>query len=261
MATDDSTAEGWQQTEADTVYVTARFSRPFQSVSTWTGRDVRAGRREVRGDSVGAAFHFATRAGESVLVRVSRASAEDARTAVAEQAGRWDFDAVAVAAEAQWAALLAQVEVEGGTEAERASFYSALYRTLENDAALTWPVGGADDLLLRPDRLQVRLQADPWAPDRGGFWGPSRQPEVAAATLAGLDFDAEAAYQAIRLSVTNPGVGWENLALYLPAGYIPTEEPMRQPPQDSPGGREAFVEKNPSRSCRHPTALRRRCAT
>ena len=82
--TDDSTAEGWQRTEADTVYVTARFSRPFRSVSTWTGPAAmsgRAGARCVATRSGTRSTLRRTQARRSSSASASRASAADARDA------------------------------------------------------------------------------------------------------------------------------------------------------------------------------------
>lgn len=58
-------------------------------------------------------------------------SPETAADAVAKEVSGWDLDALAAAARREWNAKLGKIEVEGGTDAERRVFYTALYRCYE----------------------------------------------------------------------------------------------------------------------------------
>ena len=97
-----------------TVHFFARFDRPF-AAELADGRAVlRFGRAGVVRAKVGISY-------------VDRAGAR--RNLDAEIPG-WDFDAVRRAARARWNEALGRVEVEGGTDAERRSFTTALYHAL-----------------------------------------------------------------------------------------------------------------------------------
>ena len=60
---------------------------------------------------------------------VSFVSMEQARRTLATELPGWDFTAARNAAEAQWRDALSRITVEGGSDAERRNFYSALYRS------------------------------------------------------------------------------------------------------------------------------------
>ncbi|MDE7123132.1 MAG: GH92 family glycosyl hydrolase, partial [Alistipes sp.] len=89
--------------------------------------------RELSGDDVGYWFTFDDLSeGETVEVRmgVSFVSTENARENLdAEQRGR-SFDALRDEARATWNADLGRIRVEGGTDAQKRVFYTALYHAL-----------------------------------------------------------------------------------------------------------------------------------
>ncbi len=112
--------------------------RPMTAEAAW---DADAGKykiysayaRELSGDEIGCWFHFdQLQPGEEVFLQlgVSLVSCENARANLeAEQPG-FDFDAVRRAADADWAAHLGRIQVEGGTPDQRTVFYTALYHAL-----------------------------------------------------------------------------------------------------------------------------------
>lgn len=124
---------GWGPPVPYRVYFAARFDTPFQSFGTWSNGAVFPGARAVVGDSmgVGAYLTFETREGEQIglQVGISLLSFEQAR-ANREAVEGLGFDGVRARAEDVWAEHLGHVRVEGGTEAQRRLFYSALYNTL-----------------------------------------------------------------------------------------------------------------------------------
>ena len=87
--------------------------------------------------------HFETRNGKQRLVATGAASALEFRYGIsfisAEQAKKnlrheipeWGFDRTKQAAKARWNETLGRIDVEGGTEAQRRVFYTALYRCFE----------------------------------------------------------------------------------------------------------------------------------
>ncbi|MDR0509492.1 MAG: GH92 family glycosyl hydrolase [Rikenellaceae bacterium] len=88
--------------------------------------------KEIAGDDVGAWFSFDTQAGEQIEARIgiSFVSIDNARMNLeAEAAGR-SFDELHAAARGRWNADLGRIRVEGGSEAQKTVFYTALYHTL-----------------------------------------------------------------------------------------------------------------------------------
>lgn len=65
-----------------------------------------------------------------VKVALSAVDVDGARKNLRAEAPHWDFDAYATAAHDEWRDALAAVEVEGGTAAQRRTFYTALYHSL-----------------------------------------------------------------------------------------------------------------------------------
>jgi len=109
------------QPNSYTVYFAARFDRPFTSSASWAG-------------GTGGTLTFDTRAGSTVRMQVgiSYTSVDGARRNLAAEAGgagSWSVDSVARAAHQAWNQQLRKIEISGGTPAEQASFYTALYHT------------------------------------------------------------------------------------------------------------------------------------
>lgn len=90
--------------------------------------------RELSGDDVGYWFSFDNlTAGEQIEVRmgISYVSTENARRNLdAEQAGATPFDVLRETAHRRWNDDLGRIRVEGGTDAQKTVFYTALYHTL-----------------------------------------------------------------------------------------------------------------------------------
>jgi predicted alpha-1,2-mannosidase len=131
---DDRTVEGTRRSKAwardQVVHFVASFSRPFAAESTLLVDEVaRPGLRAAQGKDLKARLRFWTRAREPILVKVgiSATDLEGARRNLAAEAPGWDFDGVRGAARAAWDRALGAVQIEGGTRAQRTTFYTALY--------------------------------------------------------------------------------------------------------------------------------------
>ena len=118
-------SESWAKNQI--VYFVAEFSKPFtnakeliESISGPNGTERRK-----------AAFHFKTKAGEQILVKVaiSPVSIEGARKNLQAEIPGWNFDKVRTDAKNAWNNELAQIEVAGGSDAQLTTFYTALYHT------------------------------------------------------------------------------------------------------------------------------------
>ncbi|MGO8956111.1 MAG: lectin [Streptosporangiaceae bacterium] len=82
--------------------------------------------------AVGAYVSFPAGSGRTVLAKVgiSYVSAANAVANLAAEDPGWNFAAVRSATQQQWNALLGKIAVTGGTKAQRAAFYTALYHSL-----------------------------------------------------------------------------------------------------------------------------------
>ncbi len=123
-------SQGWARVRY--IYFAAEFSKPFRSFGTAEGGTIDAGTRRAKGDSVKAFVTFSTKKGEAILVRVglSGVSLSGARKNLAAEMPDFDFNKYRERANAAWNSELNKIQVEGGTHAEKVSFYTALYHTM-----------------------------------------------------------------------------------------------------------------------------------
>jgi predicted alpha-1,2-mannosidase len=68
---------------------------------------------------------------------ISYISIDQAKRNLEDEISDWDFDKVKNTAHEKWAKVLNQIEVEGGTEAYKRTFYTALYRSYERMVNIT----------------------------------------------------------------------------------------------------------------------------
>jgi predicted alpha-1,2-mannosidase len=110
----------------------AQFERPFRQFATWRGVANRPGTRTISGAHSGATVTFDTRETSAVRMKVgiSFVGVADARANLAAENPGWDYDAIAQAATKRWDDMLDRVAVTGGSARTRATFYSAMYRSL-----------------------------------------------------------------------------------------------------------------------------------
>ncbi len=112
------------------VFFVASFEPAPASVTLFRDHQVLDSEVETLGERVGAFVHIGAGT-RSLLVRIGMSYIDlaAARLNRAEVDGR-DFDAVHEAAREAWRQQLARVEIEGGTEGEQRSFYTALYHSM-----------------------------------------------------------------------------------------------------------------------------------
>ena len=133
------------------IYFVVRLSQPAERIRYWklqpemTGIEAawsgdsgeykvyeRYG-REIMGDDIGAIFSLGNvAAGTEVEVKVgiSYTSIENARKNLDAEVGAKSFDKVRSESQARWNEMLGRIRVEGGTEADKTIFYTALYHAL-----------------------------------------------------------------------------------------------------------------------------------
>ena len=133
------------------VYFVARISQPATKVRYWKRQPEMTGveaawsgdsgqykifesySREIMGDDIGVCFSLGeVEPGTEVEVRVgiSYVSIEGARRNLEAECGKRSFDDVLLGAQRSWRNALGRIRVEGGSDADRTIFYTALYHAL-----------------------------------------------------------------------------------------------------------------------------------
>lgn len=112
-------------------YFVMVFDQPFAAYGTWTPDAVKEGQAKLADKHVGAYLKFKVKRGQPVTCKVSSSylSPEQAQRNLDREIGKADFDTVRRNAEAAWNNLMNRIKIEGGTEAEQRTFYSAMYRS------------------------------------------------------------------------------------------------------------------------------------
>ncbi|KAA8485539.1 putative alpha-1,2-mannosidase [Arcticibacter tournemirensis] len=112
-------------------YFVVVFDKPFKSYGTWENRtnSVSTGTLELEGKGAGAYIEF--KAGEQVQAKVASSyiSTEQAGLNLKRELGKFrNLEATKTAAAKIWNEHLSRILVEGGTEEEKATFYSCFFR-------------------------------------------------------------------------------------------------------------------------------------
>ncbi len=189
------------------------FSKDFKSAGTWKDSVVTPGSTSAEGHPLGAYVTYNTKAGEQILVKIgtSTESIEDAAKNLSEEIPAMDFDGVHKKAEVFWSEILNQVIVEGGSEAEKTNFYTAVYRKngYARGRILSWSEHKPGD---KPTAFRGK-----WG---GGYWGTGSTAGVVGAYKKGTSsIDLNAAYAKLYNDAMNGG-GAAGVA-YRKYGYIP----------------------------------------
>jgi predicted alpha-1,2-mannosidase len=112
------------------LYFVAKFSEPFKSSSIALDETIIEGNK-TSGTNIKAAFTFNTGDNKEILVKVgiSAVSVEGARKNLEAELNHWDFNRVLSQATEAWNSELGKIEVKGGTEGQKITFYTALYHS------------------------------------------------------------------------------------------------------------------------------------
>jgi predicted alpha-1,2-mannosidase len=123
-------SDGWAKDQI--IYFVARFSKSFRSFGVSVRDRYQTGRRMASGRNVKAYVRFTTSRNEQILVKVgiSAVDIDGARRNLVREVPGWDFDAVKRTAQEAWEAELGKIKVDGGTEEQYRTFYTALYHAL-----------------------------------------------------------------------------------------------------------------------------------
>ena len=120
-----------------TIYFYAVFDRPFATFSTWNDDVLTSGRTQAGGAAAGAFLTFDAGMEQTVLakVAVSYVSVANAKANLEAESplshfGSADFDSAVQRASDDWNTWLNRIQIAGGSNDERRTFYSMLYHAL-----------------------------------------------------------------------------------------------------------------------------------
>lgn len=115
-----------------TVYFAAQFNQPFTGFGTWNGAALTPGSTTSAGTQSGAFVTFDTSQNPVILVKVgvSFVSIRNAQANLQAENPGWDFATARANAATTWNTWLNRVQVDGGTDTDKQTFYTALYHSL-----------------------------------------------------------------------------------------------------------------------------------
>lgn len=111
-------------------YFVAYFDKDFETMSTFKDSTLERYSTEAKSKHVGAIVRFKTETGEVVHVKVASSfiSYEQAELNLKREIGNDTFDQTKAKAQTAWNKELSKINVEGGSDAQMTTFYTALYR-------------------------------------------------------------------------------------------------------------------------------------
>lgn len=201
-----------------TLHFTAHFDRAFKATGTWEDDRLTPGSRTASGGAGGFANSGRPVAGKGAggyvefepgtgpvnvkvgISYVSRAGAE--ANLAAENPPDRTFDEVRDAAHAAWRDRLDAIRVGGGTDAERTTFYTALYHSLLHPNVISDADGGYRGADGEPHRTSRRAQYGTFS-----GWDVYRD-QVQLPTLLEPDTGADIAQSLYELARQNGGI-WD----------------------------------------------------
>jgi predicted alpha-1,2-mannosidase len=115
------------------VYFAARVDRPFATLSTWQGDTMSANEESAEGDQVGVDLVFGSGNQPQVVtlrLAISHISVENARANLEAESEK-PFEEVLAEAQQRWEDRLSLIRIQGASEKQRKTFYTALYRVFQ----------------------------------------------------------------------------------------------------------------------------------
>ena len=113
-------------------YFHMEFSKPFTRKGIAVDDQLQQGRMHASGENIKAFVGFQTREGEAIEVKLalSAVDSEGARRNLREELPGWGFDQVRQNAFRLWDDKLSQITVNGGSDEQKTTFYTAMYHAL-----------------------------------------------------------------------------------------------------------------------------------
>ena len=114
-------------------YFVIKLEQPIEEFGTWCGGATTAHARQQGSgcNRIGAYITLTPNGPTRILVRIgtSFTSLIEAERNLSTEESTWDFDSIRSRTETTWREYLSRIEIEGGTPAQRTTFYTALYHS------------------------------------------------------------------------------------------------------------------------------------
>ncbi len=114
-------------------YFVIYFDKPFKISKTWRDKMIAGDSLEISAEHAGAIVGFSTKKKEQINIRVASSfiSFEQAEVNLQKELAGKNLETVKQESKNAWNKQLSKIKVEGGTEDQRRTFYSCLYRTIQ----------------------------------------------------------------------------------------------------------------------------------
>ena len=130
----DNAIEGSQSYPAGNpqrrMYFHSEISKSTTQFGTWKGEEICAGEKIQTGNNIGFYTTYTTKKGDQVLLKTgfSYISCQQAKENLGKEIADWDFEKVKSSGRKIWNDALNKVQIQDGTDSQKATFYTALYR-------------------------------------------------------------------------------------------------------------------------------------
>lgn len=239
---DNTTVEGYQKLRliqcfnyyGENVYFVAKFDKPFRCFALWKDKRIfqtDSGFKYVEKSGgvsrLGMFADYCTSEGEQIQVKIaiSPVSIEDARAKLEAEAPSWNFEAIAEKGKEVWNNMFSKIQVEGGTDAQKALFYTSMLRcakfaNVENISMLS-TMNYQVLFLLDPESIAEKIRDIVKTKYvRRGFFGNGFVPYSLSFYRRGVkDVDLKAIYELYFKMVNDPK--YERYAEFIKYGYLP----------------------------------------
>ena len=193
-------------------YFHAELSRPFQSGGAWQNDTILPESKALAGNNTGFYVSYPAAASRQTLelkIGFSSNSIDEARNFVSNEVGTMTFDQVKDKAKKLWNEELSLIKVKGGTEKQRALFYTTLHRTRALRMGNVWDTYRCAyplQDLIKPEETDKTIQnwiasyeQTGWLPSSGAMIGNHSTSVIVDAYFRGIrDFDVQKAYEGMR---------------------------------------------------------------
>jgi predicted alpha-1,2-mannosidase len=120
-----------------TIYGVGKFNKPFKKAMLWQDGTVTGDKKEAKGKHSGVWLDFGNERQIELKAAVSFVDAAGAGANLQHDIAGWNFDSVRTKAQQTWSQLLDRFRVDGGTEEQRAKFYTGVYHSFISPTAFS----------------------------------------------------------------------------------------------------------------------------
>lgn len=114
------------------IFFVVQMDKKWDALEGWKGQERLSDVMTLAGDSAGISSVYKLKAGDEVQMKIamSYTSIENARKNLESECTTWNFDALAHESRDVWNKWMSNIEVEGGSTAQRIKFYTDLWHVL-----------------------------------------------------------------------------------------------------------------------------------